>query len=275
MIACLQMCSGPNYQANLANLEKRLIKLPEIRPLMVCLPESFVCFASEGTQILKIAKSDTVRLIIDKLSELCRKYNIWLAAGTIPIMAADNKYYAASLVFNDLGEQVADYNKIHLFDVEISDNTGCYKESKYTQKGNKLTVVDTPFGRIGLTVCYDVRFAAIYNQLAELGAEIILVPSAFTKVTGEAHWQVLLQARAIENQCYIIAAAQSGKHENGRETYGHSLIINPWGKVLAELDSGEGMIYSTIDLRYLNEVRQKMPVLSHTRFKNELKNDDY
>lgn len=267
MIVALQMCSGLCADANIEQLNQLLQQLPTTRPLLVCLPESFLVFSKSGQQTLAIAKQSDV--YIQQLADLCRQYDIWLAAGTLPI-ATNNKYLAASLLFNNQGDVVAQYNKMHLFDVDVADDTGAYRESNYTQAGTDIVVVDSPFGKIGLTVCYDLRFSGLFSALQRAGAEIILVPSAFTTVTGAAHWQPLLTARAIETQSYVIAAAQAGQHENGRATYGHSIIISPWGDVLSELANGIGFIGCQPDLNRVHAIRRDMPVQSHQRFREHL-----
>lgn len=267
-IIAVQMCSGINPEKNLQQLEQQLSQLPGTRPLLVCLPESFLIFAKHGKDALVIAQQSAEYQA--KLARLCRKYDIWLAAGTMPITTSDDKYLAASLLFNNHGDVVAQYNKMHLFDVDVADGTGAYRESNFTQAGNDVVVVDSPFGKIGLTVCYDLRFSGLFSALQRQGAEVILVPSAFTTVTGKAHWQPLLTARAIETQSYVIAAAQAGQHENGRATYGHSLIISPWGKVLSKLKNGTGFIGCQPDLLALNAIRRDMPVQSHQRFREHL-----
>ena len=159
---------------------------------------------------------------------------------------------------------------MHLFDVDVADKTASYRESDFTQAGDDVVVVATPFGKIGLTVCYDLRFSGLFSALTRQGAEIILVPSAFTVPTGQVHWQPLLKARAIETQCYVIAAAQYGTHQNGRQTYGHSIIISPWGEQIATLESGVGFISGYADLNQLNKIRRDMPVQSHQRFREHL-----
>ncbi|BDF95502.1 carbon-nitrogen hydrolase family protein [Pseudoalteromonas sp. KAN5] len=268
MIVALQMCSGLSADANIEQFTQQLQQLPATRPLLVCLPESFLVFSKSGQQTLAIAKQ--IDMYLQQLSNLCRQYDIWLAAGTIPIATEHDKYFAASLLFNNQGDVVAQYNKMHLFDVDVADGTGAYRESNYTQAGNDIVVVDSPFGKIGLTVCYDLRFSGLFSALQRAGAEIILVPSAFTTVTGAAHWQPLLTARAIETQSYVIAAAQAGLHENGRATYGHSIIISPWGDVLSELANGTGFIGCQPDLNRLHAIRRDMPVQSHQRFREHL-----
>ena len=267
-IIALQMCSKLNADENIEELKLALQTLPTTRPLLVCLPEAFLVFSKSGSDTLLVAKR--IEQYKQQLSELSKHHNIWLSAGTIPELHNNNKYYAASHLYNNQGELIASYNKIHLFDVNVDDTTGSYRESDFTQAGKEVIVVDTPFGKIGLTVCYDLRFSGLFNELVRQGAEIILVPSAFTVVTGQAHWQPLLTARAIETQCYIVAAAQYGTHENGRQTYGHSIIISPWGNTLAELPTGTGFISCNADLNQLHKIRRDMPVQSHQRFREHL-----
>jgi nitrilase len=204
------------------------------------------------------------------LSELCKQHTIWLNADTIPEPYDDNKYYVAMHLYNNHGKCIATYNKIHLFDVNVDDKTGSYRESDFTQAGSEVVVVDSPFGKIGLTVCYDLGFSGLFNELARQGADIILVPSAFTVATGKTPWQPLLTTRAIETQCYVIAAAQHGSHENGRQTYGHSMILSPWGDMLSELPTGTGFISCNADLNPSHKIRRDMPVQSHQRFREYL-----
>lgn len=267
-IVALQMCSGLNPDDNIASLKRALKTLPATRPLLVCLPEAFLVFSKSGNDTLRVAKQ--VERYKLQLSELCQHHNIWLNAGTMPEPFNEHKYYAASHLYNNQGELVATYNKIHLFDVNVDDQTGSYRESDFTQAGRNVVVVDSPFGKIGLTVCYDLRFSGLFNELVRQGADIILVPSAFTVPTGQAHWQPLLAARAIETQCYVVAAAQYGTHENGRQTYGHSIIISPWGNTLSELPTGTGFISCNADLDQLQKIRRDMPVQSHQRFREHL-----
>ncbi len=165
----------------------------------------------------------------------------------MPIRTDDeNKVYTTCLVYNEQGEQVAHYHKIHLFDADITDDKGCYRESDKFLAGDKTVVVDTPFGVLGLTICYDLRFPELYRELLDKGANAIVVPSAFTELTGRAHWSLLCRARAVGNSCYLIAANQGGLHANGRSTYGHSMIVGPWGDVVSKIESGEGVCTATI-----------------------------
>jgi len=177
----------------------------------------------------------------------------------------EKRVRAVCLVLNELGEEVARYDKIHLFDVDVVDAYGSYRESDTVEPGNQVVLVDTPCGRLGLSICYDLRFAELFHQLRQQGAEIITVPSAFTAMTGAAHWQVLLQARAIETQCYLLAPNQCGQHSETRQSYGHSMVIDAWGEVVASLQDQPGVVCTEIDLERLAEVRQRMPVAQHSR----------
>jgi nitrilase len=186
----------------------------------------------------------------------------------------ENKFYASCLVFGSNGEQLAHYQKIHLFDVQVADGTGNYLESKSTEPGNKVVVFDTDFGRIGVAICYDLRFPGLFQKLAELGAEAVVLPSAFTQKTGEAHWQMLLQARAVENQFYMIGCNQSGRHLNGRETYGHSMVVDPWGRVIGDAGTHLGLVTVKIDSQNSQQIREKMPVRHHNRFETQLRRNE-
>ncbi|MCG7535775.1 carbon-nitrogen hydrolase family protein [Pseudoalteromonas sp. OOF1S-7] len=266
-IYAVQMCSGTQPEENFARLSALLRAQTFTLPALVCLPESWLAFCETPQQTLAYAEHS--QHWVAQLQQLCRELDIWLAAGTIAIKEGESRYYAASLLFNNEGVEVARYNKIHLFDADVADNAGQYRESTLTCAGEDVVTVASPFGRLGMSVCYDIRFPGLYQAMREQGAEVLLVPSAFTTVTGEAHWQPLLQARAIETQCYVVAAAQVGHHENGRQTYGHSLIVSPWGACLAEAPEGVGVIHAQPDLTELHAIRQKMPVAAHNRFKSD------
>ena len=212
------------------------------------------------------------------LSEQALKHEIIVVGGTIPLLSRpgksehdvdriieDERVRASSLVFDAAGKQIARYDKMHLFDVVVNDKQAKYSESLSYEAGSEIVNVDTAIGNLGITVCYDMRFPELYRDLFKRGAELVTVPAAFTKVTGAAHWESLLRARAIENQCYIIAAAQGGRHSESRETWGHSMIIDPWGTVLAELGEGEGIAVATVDLEQLRDVRMRMPIAEHIK----------
>lgn len=201
------------------------------------------------------------------LELLAAKYQVVLVAGSIPILAEDGRVYNRCYVFAADGSVLGQYDKLHLFDVEVSDGTKQYRESDAFCPGDRIVVVDTPMGKLGLAICYDIRFADLFRALREAGAEMIALPAAFTKVTGEAHWQILLQARAIETQCFIFGAAQWGQHNQGsRETWGQSMIVSPWGEVIAQKQEGTGWLQAEIDLQSVQDIRAKMPVINHNRF---------
>lgn len=271
-LSAIQLNSRANVEQNLNVIAKQLAKLThtsanegEINPSvdhLVVLPECCLFFGvNDKAQLSLAAQSKTNNFLQNALSRLAKQYNVTLIGGTVPILTNDgNKFTNTSCAFSASGKLIGHYDKIHLFDVNIADNEKNYCESRFTQAGKSPCVIKTSFATIGLTVCFDVRFPVLYQKLTALGADIITVPSAFTRVTGKAHWQTLLQARAIENQVYIIAAGQEGVHENGRETWGHSMIISPWGEILACLDAGEGIITCDFIPQEINRIRTSMPL---------------
>lgn len=271
-VVAIQMTSSPVVADNLLFVEQQLKLLPPQRPCLVVLPECFACFGGGDQLMLDIAEDLDHGPIQHKFKQLAKQYNIWLVAGSFPLLCSTaNKFTASCLLINDHGEIVEEYQKIHLFDVQVADNTGSYLESRLTQSGNKLVVTKTPFGNLGLAVCYDIRFASMFvamSQIAQL--DVLALPAAFTRQTGKAHWDPLLKSRAIENQCYIVAANQTGIHRNMRQTYGHSCIISPWGEKLVELSHDTGMIHSKIDHPLLADIRTKMPVYQHNKFRSHL-----
>jgi nitrilase len=271
-IVAIQMNSSPLVEDNLIFVERQLKLLPPQRPSLVVLPECFACFGGGDKLILDIAEDLHQGPIQHKLRQFAKQFGVWLVAGSMPITCEiADKYTASCLLIDDQGEFVEEYQKIHLFDVQVADNTGTYLESRYTQAGNKLIVTNTPFGTLGLAVCYDIRFAGMFvamNQIAQL--DVLALPAAFTQQTGQAHWHSLLRTRATENQCYIVAAGQTGKHRNKRQTYGHSCIISPWGEKLVELPYDTGMIHAQIDHQLLADIRTKMPVYQHNKFRSHL-----
>ena len=231
---------------------------------LVVLPECCLYFGGKDSEQLALAQSCSIdNDLLVHLSQLAKQFSVYLVAGTVPILTAEgNKFTNSSCVISPKGELLNRYDKIHLFDVAVSDTTQQYCESRYTHAGSKLSVVQTEFANIGLSVCFDLRFPALFERLTKQGANIITVPSAFTRITGKAHWQTLLQARAIENQVYIIAAGQEGIHENGRETWGHSMIVSPWGEVLACLPEKEGYISVDFQPSEVERIRKSMPLIS-------------
>lgn len=269
-LSAIQLNAKANVEHNLNVIAKLLTKLTcdfsddNVEHLVV-LPECCLFFgANDKAQLQLAAKSQANNELQLALSNLAKQYKVTLIAGTIPVLTdKGEKFTNSSCAFSSDGELIGRYDKIHLFDVNVEDNSKNYCESRFTQAGKSPSVVTTPYARVGLTVCFDVRFPLLYQTLTTMGADIITVPSAFTRVTGKAHWQTLLQARAIENQVYIIAAGQEGIHENGRETWGHSMIISPWGEILACLEQGEGIITSDFIPQEIIRIRTSMP-LKHT-----------
>ena len=265
-VAVVQMCSSDQLNDNLETVSSQVMIAVSKGAQMVVLPENFALMAKHSAQLLSIAETLGKGAIQDFLSTLSKKYACWIVAGSMPIKSTlDDKVYATCLVYNEMGQQVSYYHKIHLFDVDIADEKGRYRESDTFMAGTEPVVVDTPFGVMGLSICYDLRFPELYRALLQQGAQFFVAPSAFTKLTGQAHWALLCRTRAVENTCYLIAANQGGLHNNGRSTYGHSMIVDPWGEVLSELDVSEGLIISTLKKSTLNRVRKSLPAIQHRR----------
>jgi predicted amidohydrolase len=258
-IAAIQMTSGKDVDKNLTIAGNLIREAAELGAKLVVLPEMFPVFGEKPQDKFGLCEELGSGVIQDFLSRNAKENNIWIVGGTIPIKhPSSEKIRAACIVYNEKGKQVARYDKIHLFDAQLGGSE-MYNESATFQAGDAVVIVDTPLGKIGLSVCFDIRFPDLYHALSEKGAEILVVPAAFTVPTGEAHWELLARARAVESLCYFVGAGQAGKHDNGRETYGHSLIVDPWGKIVAELDGHTtGVIVSTIDLDYLHAQRKKL-----------------
>jgi predicted amidohydrolase len=273
-LSAIQLNAKPNVADNLQAIAVQLEQITSVEKHvehLVVLPECCLFFGANDREQLNQANENKITSDTEQfesklqfaLSELAKKYQVYLVAGTIPLATdEESKFTNSSCIFSPTGELLGRYDKIHLFDVNVEDNEKSYCESRFAQAGSKPCVVNTPIANIGLSVCFDVRFPMLYQTLNKLGANIITVPSAFTRVTGKAHWQTLLQARAIENQVYIIAAGQEGVHANGRETWGHSMIISPWGEVLACLEQGEGHISVNFLPEEISRVRASMPLNS-------------
>lgn len=273
-LVALQMCSQPEPAQNLLAIRAQLGSLakrpPSIQQLVV-LPEGALCFGGDADANLQLQEPLGKGPVQQQLAALAKEFQSYLLVGTFPTRTADAKKFAASsLLFSPSGELIADYQKIHLFDAAVADNTGLYQESAKTLAGNKVTVADLGELKLGLAVCYDMRFPGLFQALGKHGMNVLSLPSAFTTVTGAAHWHTLLRARAIETQSFVIAPAQTGIHANGRETYGHSLIIDPWGVVLADAGTAVGAISADIDLQQVFSLRQRMPLPEHNRFLSEL-----
>lgn len=263
-VAAIQMCSGPEPTTNLTWLTEQLKQLPSSRPMLVVLPECFAAFGSEQGQ--PYGENDGFGLVQDWLAAKASELEIWLLGGSLGLKVTDSdKITASSLLYGPDGKRQARYDKRHLFDVDVADNVGSYRESSYTKPGEQVVVIEVAGFKLGLSICYDLRFPEHFRAMADLGVDLIVVPAAFTAVTGKAHWQPLLQARAIENQCFVVAAGQSGQHLNGRSTHGHSMIIDPWGTITSDGGQQLGIIVDSISKQRLNDVQQAIPALRHRR----------
>ncbi len=262
-VAAIQMVSGCDVEKNLTEARRLLKVAAEEGASLAVLPENFALMGLEEQDRVSIAEKQGEGPIQQFLAELASSLGVWIIGGTIPLAATDDRVASACLVYDAQGRAAARYDKIHLFDVSIPSAEESYRESRHTIPGRELVTVDTPVGHVGLAVCYDLRFPEMFRRLAEKGAALFAVPSAFTAATGRAHWEVLVRARAIENLSYVIAAGQGGVHENGRETHGHSIIVDGWGRILRELPAGSGVIVADIDLQAQSEVRSSFPVLDH------------
>ncbi|MGD2074291.1 MAG: carbon-nitrogen hydrolase family protein [Gammaproteobacteria bacterium] len=264
MAACIQMASGPSVGPNLLEAERLIAMAVERGAALVVLPENFAIMGKEESDKVAVRESDEGGPIQDFLSQQARRHGIWLVGGTLPMAAADDsKIRAACLLYDDTGRCAARYDKIHLFDVSVVDTDERYTESETIEPGGRTVVVDTPFGKLGLAVCYDLRFPELFRTMLDQGMEIIALPSAFTAITGRAHWETLVRARAIENLCYVLAAGQGGYHLSGRATYGHSMIVDPWGQITDELATGSGLVCAEMDLERLKNIRRTFPCLDH------------
>ena len=268
-LAVVQMVSQTDIQTNLVAARRLLEQAAEAGARLAVLPENFAAMGRSDLVALGRAEAEGAGPILPWLKQAARDLSLWIVAGTIPLPPDDQplaKVRACSLLVDDHGQRVARYEKLHLFDADVSDARGRYRESDDYAAGERLVVVDTPVGRLGMSVCYDLRFAELYTALRLAGAELISAPSAFTAVTGQAHWEMLVRTRAIETQCYMLAAAQGGEHPNGRMTHGHSSIVDFWGQVLAEQATGEAVLVVDRDTAAQTAMRQRMPVVMHRRF---------
>ncbi len=266
-VAALQMTSGPEVAANLAQAVALLEEAAGDGARLAALPENFSFLGLRDADKRAVAEADGAGPVQEFLAASARRLGLWIVGGTIPLKSgADGRVAAASLVYDAGGTRVARYDKIHLFDVDIPGRAETYRESATVAPGTRPVVLDTPVGRLGLSVCYDVRFPELYRHLSAAGAQLLSVPSAFTAPTGRAHWETLLRARAIENLCYVIAPAQSGIHPSGRETYGDSMIVDFWGRVLKRVPRGRGCAVAEVDLALQSSVRASFPALTHRAF---------
>lgn len=266
-LVAVQMTSTPDWQENINFIEQQLVSINKTVPSLVLLPECCACFGTRDGYLLSISETRGDGPIQAALRDMAIRHNVYLITGSIPLKGDDEQHFtASSLLLSPEGETLAEYCKIHMFDVSVNDNTGSYLESKYTQAGDEVVVADTPIGKIGLAVCYDVRFPGLFEAMGDI--DILSLPAAFTQRTGKAHWHTLVGARAIEKQCFVVAANQWGEHANGRETFGHSSIYSPWGEILAQKDHGTGMIQANADISQRSQLKKNMPVGQHNRFRS-------
>ena len=262
--AVIQMNSRDEVAVNLAAALRLLQQAADAGTALAVLPENFAFIGAHETDKLKFGEDAGRGPIQDFLAATAQKLKLWIVAGTVPLKSADGRVFAASRVFDAGGRPVARYDKMHLFDVQVGAEH--YRESASIAPGTAdAVVVDTPLGRLGLSVCYDLRFPELFRALSAKGAEILCVPSAFTARTGAAHWEVLLRARAVENLCHVLAPDQCGEHPGGRRTYGHSMIVDSWGMVLAQRAEGEGVVLADIAREPRENLRKTFPVLTHRR----------
>jgi predicted amidohydrolase len=269
-VALIQMQAGPDITANLHDAGRQIREAAANGAQLIVTPENTCHIITPSTRKLETAGGEDDHQGISFFSDLARELKIWLIVGSMAVKVKGNKLANRQFVFGPDGSLKTTYDKIHLFDVDLPTGER-HRESDLMQPGNRAVIAKTDLANIGLSICYDLRFPQLYNALANNGAQIIVIPSAFTVPTGKAHWHVLMRARAIETGCFVLAAAQVGEHDGGRKTYGHSLIINPWGEIIAEGDDAPGIISAKIDLEEVVKARSAIPNLQHSRdFKVEI-----
>ncbi|MFT3759154.1 carbon-nitrogen hydrolase family protein [Thauera sp.] len=259
-VAAIQMVSGPDVAANLETAAGLVAEAAAAGARLVALPEYFPLISADEQAKIGIREADGSGPLQDFLAGLAGRHGVWLVGGTVPLVAeADDKVRNSTLVYDDAGRRVARYDKIHLFGFQRGAER--YDEAVTIEPGATVCSFDSPVGRVGLSVCYDLRFPELFRAMGEVN--LIVLPAAFTHTTGRAHWEVLLRARAIENQCYVMAPAQGGRHPSGRVTWGHSMIVNPWGEVLACRDEGPGVVLAEVNVARIAAVRESLPALHH------------
>lgn len=270
-VAAIQMVSGADLEANLDQAARLLEKAASQGALVAVLPENFAVLDADQMVARGLDERTVDGPIRHFLAEQARRHGLWIVGGSLPLatrpdgQAIEDRVRATCLVVDDKGQEVARYDKIHLFDATVEDRQGQYRESDTFEPGEAVVAIDTPVGKLGLTICYDLRFPELFRALRELECDWVSIPSAFTWHTGDAHWHPLVQARAIENQVWVVAAGQGGQNSERRRTYGHSLIVDPWGRVVKELVEGAGVVMAELNPQLTAEVRQRMPVWSHRR----------
>ncbi|SFB78841.1 nitrilase [Marinospirillum celere] len=261
-LTAVQMNTSDDWQGNLATAEKLITQAAEAGAQLVALPEFFPLLSKKLEDRLALAEEEGQGPLQEALSALAARLGIWLVAGSLPLKTyVEDKTTNTCLVYGPDGRQVVRYDKIHLFGFRKGDES--YNESATFVPGDQPVTFDTPFGRVGLAICYDLRFPELFRALHQV--DVLVVPSAFTVPTGQAHWELLLRARAVENQCYVLAPAQVGSHADGRKTWGHSLLIDPWGEVMSCLPEGEGLVSGELNAQRLAEIRRQLPALNHRR----------
>ena len=259
-VAAVQMVSGPTVSANLEAARGLIAEAARQGARLVSVPEYFCIFGMRERDKVQVREPDGAGPIQQFLADIAKELGVWIVGGSVPLVSSDpGKVMNSCLVYNERGERVARYDKIHLFG--YATETERYQESGTIEAGTAPVALDSPFGRLGLSICYDVRFPELYRRFAPV--DVIFVPSAFTATTGRAHWEILLRARAIENLAYVVAAAQGGRHANGRQTHGHSMIVDPWGKVLGCLPEGPGVVVAEVDPAHQARLRASLPALEH------------
>ncbi|RTZ14327.1 carbon-nitrogen hydrolase family protein [Vibrio aquaticus] len=269
-VGMVQMTSGPNPEHNLLYIREQVAALAKEGAQLVVTPENSLVFGSRK-DYHQHAERLAEGALQQALSSMAKENEVWLLIGSMPIQR-ENGVTTTSLLFSPQGELVSHYDKLHMFDVDVADSHKRYRESETFMPGSQIVTYPTPFAHLGLSICYDVRFPSLYSELARLGANLIVVPAAFTAVTGQAHWESLLRARAIETQSWVVAVNQVGIHPCGRETWGHSMVISPWGEVIATLANQPSNLLVEIDLNQVEELRAAMPIGQHSRFCNQLQN---
>lgn len=262
--ACIQLSAAADIQANLAAIAPMLAAARQQGASLIALPENATFIGGDDAARLANAQPEASHPALPFFTAQAKALEAWILCGSLTIRRPDGKLHNRSYLFGPDGAVAAQYDKIHLFDAKLAGGEH-YRESDLVVPGDKAVLAETPFGTLGLTVCYDMRFGKLYRDLAKAGAAIITVPAAFTVPTGQAHWHSLLRARAIESGCFILAPAQCGTHDGGRRTYGHSLIIDPWGAIMAEAGDAPGIIYADLGMDMVAQVRQMLPSLTHDR----------
>jgi nitrilase len=259
-VAAVQMASGPNVQANLQEASRLIELAAATGARLIALPEYFCLMGMRDTDKVKAREKDGSGPVQDFLASEAKRHKAWIVGGTVPLECADaGRVRNACLVYDGEGKRVARYDKIHLFGFDLGQEK--YAEEDTIEPGRAVVTLDTPWARIGLSVCYDLRFPELYRAMGEV--DLLFIPSAFTETTGKAHWETLIRARAIENQCYVVAPAQGGYHVNGRETHGNTMIVDPWGVVLDRLPRGSGVVVAGVNPTYTAKIRRSLPALKH------------